>query len=472
MSAANVQPQAKNSSQSADLVVLGSGITALAAAARAATHGYSVIVLDDAAAIGGLAASLLVGDIRVDIGSRRLQTAVDDDILADLRQLLGTDLQRRVRTSRVRVAGRWVGFPLRPQEVMTKLPRRLAAKATRDAFLTMTRRGQRHSYEEVLRFGFGPSVYEAVYGPYAHKVWGVAGDQLDADHAHQRMSVTHAWQLVGRAGRGAEFWYPRRGFGQIVEAFAERITSAGGVIKTRAGVTEIQARPDSVRIINAGHEVQAGQLFSALPARTLGQIARPAPSAQAVGHAAGLTFRAVVMVYLIHDGGRWTPYDTHYLPSANTAVSRLSEPTNYRVNPDDPTDRSVICAEIPCWVGDPVWTAGPAELTELVKAGIQRSGLPDIRVAGVDVHRHPAVYPVYTRGYAERLADILDWSDRLTRVTMIGRLGLFTHDNTHRELRAAYDVADCLRPEPGGASFDHQAWVQARNRHTQTLMPE
>ncbi|MGL5858776.1 MAG: protoporphyrinogen/coproporphyrinogen oxidase [Angustibacter sp.] len=464
---------ATQSVESADLVVLGAGVAGLAAARRASARGRSVVVLEESAQVGGLAASHAVAGMRVDLGSHRLQASVDEDLLGDLRNLLGADLQSRPRNGRVQVAGRWLAFPLRAAELATRLPRRLAVRAARDAVVTTARRDRDGSYAAVLRSGLGPAVYDAVYGPYARKVWGVDGDRLDGEQARRRLAVTSAWRLATRVGRGRDgaggsgmFWYPRRGFGQIVEALADATTGAGGRIRTGVTVASVRARPDGVRVHWDGGELHAGQVFSSLTLRDLGRIARPAPSAQAVGDAAGLTFRAIVLVYLVHDGGRWTEYDAHYLPGDQTPVSRISEPANYRDSLEDPTSRTVLCAEIPCAIGDELWTADAAELAALVQDGLRRSHLPPVRLAGVEVRRLPQVYPVYREGYAERLTGLMAWSDRLAGVTTFGRLGLFTHANTHHELRAAYDVADCLRVDTGAAiGFDQLAWQSARDRH-------
>ncbi len=457
---------------SVDLVVLGAGVAGLAAARRAAARGRSVLVLEEADRVGGLAASHEVAGIRVDLGSHRVHAGLDADLRTELQALLGSDLQLRMRNGRVLVGQRWLSFPLRPSELATRLPARLAVGVARDTVLNAARRDREQSYASTLRKGLGSSIYNTVYGPYAEKVWGLDGESLEAEQAHHRVGLTNTWQLVGRLGRGRDltrsgetFWYPRRGFGQIVEALAEAIVGAGGSIMTGVSLQTVRARPDGVRVQWHGGEVTAGQVFSTLTLRALGRIARPAPSAQVVGDAAGLGFRAVVLVYLVHEGGRWTNFDAHYLPGRHTPVSRISEPTNYRESLEDPVDRSVVCAEIPCAPGDPTWGMSDHDLGELVQAGMASSGLPPVRLAQVQVRREPMVYPVYSRGYLGRLTGLKSWSERLANVTSFGRLGDFAHGTTHHELRAAYDAADCLRTgSDGELGFDYQAWLAACER--------
>ncbi len=101
----------------------------------------------------------------------------------------------------------------------------------------------------------------------------------------------------------------------------------------------------------------------------------------------------MVLVYLVHAGGRWSPWDTHYIPDPRTPVLRISEPANYRESADDPATHTVLCAELPCAVFDPVWEAGDDELALLVEETIDRCGLPSLKRGEVVVHRAPNYYP-------------------------------------------------------------------------------
>jgi protoporphyrinogen oxidase len=465
-------PSTPSPGHSADLVVLGAGPAGLAAAWRAAQRGLSVVVLEKSEHVGGLAGSFKVDGISVDYGSHRLNPATHPAILEDLRGLLGDDLQTRVRSDRLLVAGSWVGYPLRPREVASALPSRIVRRAAREAVLAPVRRGG-DSYAGVLRAGVGPTLYEAVYGPWALKQWGLPGDAIAAEQARRRASVDRPWrlaaQVVGRRRRGTSpetFLYPRAGFGQLSDALADAAASAGAAVLTGCEVTRVHARTDGVRVEWDGGWLHATQAFSTIPITTLGRVARPAPSVQAVQGAAGLFFRAMVLVYLVHEGGRWSDVDAHYLPDAPTPMTRISEPTNYRSSADDPTDRSVVCAELPCRTGDATWAADDDELAAMVQDGLAAAGLPPVRLpssGGVVVRRLPRFYPVYRQGYLERLAGIEAWADRLAHVASFGRLGLFVHHNSHQAMRVAYDAVDCLGPD---GVLDHVCWEAARDGRT------
>ncbi len=461
----------------ADLVVLGAGPAGLAAAWRAAEHGLAVVVLERSGAVGGMAGSLDVAGLRVDRGSHRLHPATPPRILADLSMLLGADLQLRQRNGRLRVAGRWVGFPLRPGELVRELPAGLIARAGADVVTGPLRRGASDSYADALRHGLGPALYDALYAPYAVKLWGRAGTQIDAEQARRRVAADTPWKIAARMlrprrrGPGRLFYYPRSGFGQIVEALAEAAAKAGAEIRLNAEVDDVAPFVGGVDVGIAtrapSHDaapptrVRAGHVFSTIPLPLLARISRPGPPAVAIEAVGRLRFRAMVLVYVVHAGRPWTPYDAHYLPGLDTPVTRISEPANYRVSATDPTDRTVLCCEIPCTVGDDLWTAPDQALAEIVTDALAGNGLPPVRLAGMHVERLPRVYPIYELGFRGHLAGVDAWAQTLPNVTTFGRLGLFVHDNTHHTLAMAYDAVDAL---VAGERFDAVAWAAARER--------
>lgn len=164
----------------------------------------------------------------------------------------------------------------------------------------------------------------------------------------------------------------------------------------------------------------------------------------------------MVLVYLVLDRPRWTPYDAHYLPAADLPVSRVSEPKNYRHHPGDPPDTTVLCAEVPCWKGDERWTADPDDLAALVSEELARVGLVVPDPVGVEVRRLSSVYPVYERATVadRRLLD--DFVRDRPRVLTFGRQGLGVPDNLHHVL--AMGAAAAAAVGGGHDPVDRSAW--------------
>ncbi|HSI92080.1 MAG TPA: FAD-dependent oxidoreductase [Jiangellaceae bacterium] len=464
-------------SGSNDLVVIGAGPAGLAAAWRAARRGLKVTLLERADRVGGLAGSITIGGTSVDYGSHRLHPSTPPELLGDLHELLGEDLQLRPRRGRLRVADRWVGFPLRAGELARTLPRPMLARIAAETAAASMRRARGKSYAEVLRSGLGPTLYDVLYGPYAIKLWGLPGERISGEQARRRVSAGTPWKVAARMmrkkpddGRGELFYYPRRGFGQIVGALADAASAAGAQIRLEAEVDGVRVIEDEVIVTTQdGDVVTAGHAFSTLPLPQLARICRPAPSLADMESATRLRYRAMLLVYVVHDGGRWSSYDAHSIPGPETPITRISEPANYRDSSTDPRDRSVLCAEIPCSMTDDVWGMDDESLGDLVDEALARTGLPTANRVHVESRRLGQVYPIYRVGFEDDLAAIDHWSRTLRRVVSFGRQGLFVHDNTHHAMQMGYDAVGALRDD---GRFDRYAWTAARERFASHIVED
>jgi protoporphyrinogen oxidase len=448
------------------IAVVGAGPAGLAAAWRTAAAGHQVVVIERAPAVGGMAGSFEVAGLRVDNGSHRLHPATPAPILAALRGLQGVDLQVRPRHGRIRLLDRWVAFPLRTGDLVRHTRPSFAVRAAVDALSGPLRRPRADTFAEVVRAGLGPAVLDGFYDPYARKLWDTPPDELAGELARRRVSAASPADIVRRLARGTRpegrtFLYPRRGFGAIPEALAGAASDAGADIRVGCGVAALCRRPPGGwrLALDDGTSLDAEHVWSTAPLAALAGMADPPPPAPALEAAAGLRHRAMVLLYLVLDRPQWTEYDAHYFPGPEVLASRLSEPRNYRDNPDDPGDRTVLCAEIPCWAGDDVWRSADPDLATRLSRELVGAGLPPARPVEVASRRLPHVYPVYRPGFADDLAALERWATTGGVVTF-GRQGLFTPDNTHHALAMGWAAAEALRPD---GTFDADAWRRARD---------
>ncbi len=450
------------------IAVLGAGPAGLAAAWRAAAAGHEVVVLERAGAVGGMAGSFEVAGLRVDHGSHRLHPATPPEVLDALRGLLGADLQTRPRHGRIRLLDRWLAFPLRTGDLLRRTPRRFAARAAFDAATGPLRRPRADTFAEVVRAGLGPAVLDAFYGPYARKLWDADPADLAGELARRRVSASTPADIVRRLARGSRaggrtFLYPRRGFGSIAEAVADAAVAAGASLRLGAAVTGLGRHADGggwTVAVEGGPPVEAAHVWSTAPLPALVGMVDPAAPAAASAAASGLRHRALVLLYLVLDRPQWTEFDAHYFPGPDVLAARVSEPRNYRDDPGQPADRTVLCAEIACWVGDDVWTAPDDVLADRLARELGATGLPEPRAVAVESRRLPRVYPVYHPNADHDLAAVESWAAGLDGLITFGRQGLFTPDNTHHALAMGWAAADALRPD---GTFDAELWRARRD---------
>jgi protoporphyrinogen oxidase len=455
------------------VLILGAGPAGVAAAWQLRQRDLAeVTVLEQRNTVGGNAGSFELDGIPVDHGSHRLHPSCAPQIMQDLRVLLGGDLLDRPRHGRIRLHGQWIHFPIRPLDLIG-LPWSFGLGIARDALTKLRTHddGYGESFASVLERGLGRTICREFYFPYALKIWGLPPEQLSATQARRRVSAGSLQKMVRKvlnlmpgfkpphAGR---FFYPRHGYGQISERLADAARASGADIRLGTTVRGIRlGSPHGVTLASAGENgtIPADYVWSTIPVTALARLIDPPAPEDIRAAAADISFRAMILIYLVLAQSQFTPFDAHYFPEAEHQLTRLSEPKNYSGRAE-PADRTVLCGELPCTVGDALWQASDDELSAIAQRSLERCGLP-IRVPIVRVvtKRLPFAYPIYRRGYEEPLRRVDDWIASLDRVLTFGRQGLFAHDNTHHTLAMAYAAVDCL---DAAGRFDHGRWRQHR----------
>lgn len=163
-------------------------------------------------------------------------------------------------------------------------------------------------------------------------------------------------------------------------------------------------------------------------------------------------------MYIVLEQDRFTEFDAHYFPETSIPVSRLSEPKNYSLH--GRSGMTVLCAEMPCSLEDPVWNMSSDELGQVVLDTLSRLSL-SVKgpVKEVLVKKLSHAYPVYLQGYESRFKAMDEYLESMSNLLTFGRQGLFAHDNTHHALFMAYAAVDCLHPE---GAFAWDRWKQYR----------
>ena len=455
------------------VVILGAGPAGVGAAYQLRRHNRATVtVLEQNPVVGGNAGSFEVRGQRLDYGSHRLHPACDLEILGDIRRLLGDDLLDRPRHGRILLRGKWIHFPLTPIDLLLRLDPGFALGTARDAVRKLLRQSvdTEDTFADVLLANLGPTICHDFYFPYARKIWGCDPEDLSAIQARRRVSAGSFGKLVRKVlnsvpgfkplGSG-RFYYPRNGYGQISEAYAHAACDLGATLYLGHPVTTITQPGASGKtwVIEAGRDksvrtIDADYLWSTIPIPVLARVMQPPAPPAVLEAAAALRFRAMVLVYLELPVDRFSEFDAHYFPGAETRMTRMSEPKNYAAR-EEPHGKTTLCAELPCAVTDECWTLDDVSLGNLIAVDLERAGIPlPAPPTWVHVRRLQQAYPIYVTGY-ERAFETLDqWASSLPNLLSYGRQGLFAHDNTHHALAMAYAAADCL----AHGKFDSAKW--------------
>ena len=445
-----------------DIAVLGAGPAGLMAALKARENGHEVTIFEASDRVGGMAASFEVAGQRVDFGSHRLHPATDPSIMALIKSLLGDDLQTRERNGRIRLQGKWIGFPLRSFDMVRNLPFRFSSAVAFDTLVKPFRPKDGSDFDSEIRRRLGPTVAREFYGPYATKLYGVTPRSLTTELSDRRVSAGGPAQIIKNALRAARpngriFYYPRRGYGQISESLADAATDQGVKIKLNTAVDRVTVGGDGVQVAAGDAMLNASSVLSSIPLPSLAQALSPVPPEEVLSAIKQQRTRGMLIAHLVVPRDRYTGFDAHYFPGLDLATARLSEAKNYRTG-DDPPDLTVLCAELPCWVDDDLWKASPEAIGQTIEEDLTRAGLPTPNHVHIEVRRLRSVYPVYEHSTRTARTVIDDWLRHPGRVLSLGRQGLGVPDNLHHVLSMGEQAASKINKR---GDIDAEAWRQS-----------
>ena len=432
------------------VLILGAGLAGLNCARHLAAAGRPVTVLEREDGVGGLARSFSEDGFTYDLGPHRL--LVDRQQADGFGRLLGQQLARLERRSRIYLKGRFFDYPLRVGNAMFSMPPLTTVRILADYVRAQLRQRLHPSpdenFEQWVESRFGRTLYELFFKQYTEKAWGIPCTAISADWASQRISLLSLWDAFWQAvkpKRGARprtyassfFYPPRGGIGRLADALAGAVGEAGGQVLPASPVEAIELDGRRVRAVRAGGRRHlAGQVVSTMPlpdfVRLAGRSA-PGPVRQA---ATGLHFRAIVFVYLFLDRPRLSEDHWIYLPEERFVANRLTESVNFS-RENAPRGSTVVCAEITCAAGDDVWNTSDDVLAERVVADLERLELFSAsrrELLRVGTRRAAEAYPVYDLGYAERVERVLGWLNSLENLQTIGRGALFRYNNMDHSL--------------------------------------
>lgn len=458
------------------VTILGAGPAGVGAAHLLATSRKAgVVALERQGGVGGNSGSFDLEGVHCDFGSHRLHPASAPHVLAMIQDAVGEDLLWRPRHGRILLRRRWIHFPLKPVDLIVKLPKGFAAALLFDAACKPLRRRRAgdESFASVLSQGLGPTISEHFYFPYVRKLWALPPEELAVTLAQRRVSgnsfgkilLKVLRQVPGFKGkRTGGFFYPRRGYGEICDALRTKAEHAGAVFEMEASVSAIEHRDGNVQAVRwqksgVVHRRECDTVWSTLPITTLVRLMEPAAPAEVLEAAKRIRYRGLILIYLVLEQDQFTEYDAHYFPELAVPIARLSEPKNYSAA-TEPRGVTVLCAELPSDPGDTWWSLSDDELGARLCDWLKDVGLPvESKVRRTVTRRLSYAYPVYDRDFEPNFKVMDRWVADMRGLLTFGRQGLFAHDNTHHALDMAHAAVDCLQAD---GRFDDVRWRQYR----------
>ena len=311
------------------IVVLGGGITGLAAAGILVDAGVECVVLERETEAGGHCRSLAAGRYTFDRSGHFLHSS-DPETASWIRSLAGVSWLETERDARVWLRNRLTPYPFQANlhghspEFVRRCLADFAAERIREAV-----RGEpvpRH-FSKWLRTRFGREMCRAFFFPYNRKMWRTPLSRMGVEWTGWSVPVPRFEDLLAGArgdtrrgmGYNAVFRYPSAGgIGALPSALGRR---AAGKVRTGVEVAEIDLRRKVVRTAG-GERIPFRAAISTIPlpdlaARSTGL----SPAARMAGKA--LSWVKVLAINLgVRRPGR-TPGHWIYVPEERYPFFRV-----------------------------------------------------------------------------------------------------------------------------------------------------
>ncbi|MEM9089754.1 MAG: FAD-dependent oxidoreductase [Cyanobacteria bacterium P01_F01_bin.53] len=471
-------------------VVIGAGPAGLAAAYELTKQNQAVTLLEQSDKVGGRSRYESDQGYTFDLGGHPFTTSIEAV------RLLWNDLipDDRVRVSapaRIVYRHRFFDYPLSLTNALKHIGPFDGTQSTL-SYLAAQVQSVLNPTESVetaegwLQKRFGSHLYSLFFGPYLQKVLGLLGSQVHSDWVATRLPGESLPRTMGRAltcqssassghassGSSSKtaFDYPVLGPGMLWERCRTRIELAGGNVRVRSRVVQIErtgqridrvivekttgrapVAPDSGQQI-AGQQIagqgmaeqgmaeqqqvslsslSGDQFISSLPLVDLIlQLDPPAPPA--IRRAAErLKYRALISVPILLDNASLFPSRCLYIHSPEYKVARIQNFKNWSAAMVPDASKTCLGMEYFCSEGDDLWARSNAELIHLASEELVELGLVPDRssIQWGKVLRVPKAYPLYDDEYYKPLAMVQDYLEGFENLQTVGCTGL------HRDLK-------------------------------------
>lgn len=487
-------------------IIIGAGPAGLTAAYELIKNTDILpVIFEESDFIGGISRTVQHNGNRIDIGGHRFFSKIDevntlwqellplqgspsfDDIRTETEKKLSPDgpdpekedkvLLLRNRVSRIYYLRKFFDYPisLKPETFINMgLSRTL--KAGFGYLHSCVAKKEENSLENFYINRFGKPLYEMFFEDYTEKLWGINPSEISADWGAQRvkgLSLTKALLNIVtkpfKKGENVEtslieqFYYPKKGPGQLWEALAQEIENNGGKIFKNHRVTDFTVEAGKISSIavetpDGKKQFKADYIISTMPVKDLVNGLGDEVPENVKNVADSLPYRDFLTVGLLvkklnlenktkHKTlGNIVPDCWIYIQERDVKIGRLQIFNNwspYMVK--DPENTVWIGLEYFCNEGDEFWNMSDDEFTEfaiseLVKIGVinQDDVLDSIRL------KVKKAYPAYFGSYKD-FPVVKKYLDSIENLYCIGRNGMHRYNNMDHSMMTAIEAVNCIK---------------------------
>ena len=460
-------------------LIIGAGPAGLTAGYELVKHGAAPLILEkDSNYVGGISRTEQSQGYRFDIGGHRFFSK-SQEVMDWWKDVLGDELLKRPRSSKIYYNKKFFSYPLRAGEVLGRLgifESGLCVLSYLRAWLFPIKPVR--SFRDWVVNHFGYRLFRIFFKSYTEKVWGIPCEEIGAEWAAQRIkglsffraafdALKNSLGLSGAKKGGdtvktliTSFLYPKYGPGYMWETVAEKVKEKGRIEMGAQPVAIAKQSDGNYKVTVADgtgktREVITDHIISSMPMAQLAEIMGEGELSKESLEAAGrLRYRDFVTVALFMEADPAFEDNWIYIHEPDVKVGRIQ---NYKSwSPYMVPDESKECygLEYFCNKDDTLWSESDADLIAFGEKELRKLGLiqEETRVLGGHVVRQEKAYPVYDQNYKEAV-DIMrkELESRHPGIHLVGRNGMHKYNNQdHAMMTAILTVSNIVT----GTSYD------------------
>ena len=426
------------------VIIIGAGPAGLTAAYDLVKNGISPNVLEKSDRVGGIARTITYKAFRFDVGGHRFVTNIEA-IQHLWETILGKDLKKVSRLSRIYYQKRFFSYPLNFSDILATLG---VIEGIKILLSYVKSRIQPYheekSFEQWVSNRFGMRLYHTFFKTYTEKVWGIPCSKISAEWAKQRIRGLSLFSVFLNALLGVgrsksligEFCYPSEGPGMMWEGIKSFISDNGGKIRFNSEVVSlhhvngyiinVSCRKNDNEMI----KIPATHFISSMPINELIEKLDPKAPDDVLESAGKLEYRSFILVGLIIDKESLFPDQWLYIQDPRMRVGRIQNFKNWSSAMVPDTKKTSLGMEYFCSVGDDLWSMSDTALIRLASRELGDLGLSHHEdILNGFVIRQPYAYPIYDEDQNEHLRVVRKFLGTIRNLQTIGRNGMHRYNN-------------------------------------------
>ena len=456
-------------------IIIGSGITGLSAAWKLSEKGYEVSLIESEKSIGGLAKTIKMGNYFLDIGPHAFQCEEKEvfDKVMDLFKDEQGAIPLKKRKIKMVFKGNYVDYPLSIKSILFQMglispilsSLSFAKSKIRTFISSLLEKKTQNENLTVKQWAidhFGKYLYLNFFKIYTEQFWKIETTELSHKVIPSNVKLNFAKTLkhllfknyldITKREPGKlslvvreemPCYYPKKGFGEIVNRIGNQVKNNGVEIHTSQEVNEIILNSNNSFDVKTKHKTFSGDfVISTIPLNRVISKIKPLHETSIIQSAKKLEYLSLVLLYLITN--KKNILNCQYCYFVDKPYNRISNMNLFSENLS-PQNENMLMIEISCHYGSKMWKTSDEEIFSMCMQEIEKERIIKLKkkdVTSYKVVKAPSVYPIYRKDYEINLKETQECFKKINNFYSIGRQGQFYYGDIDQMIRIGFDTAD------------------------------